>query len=115
MELAIPKRHINKDSLGGGAMSGRNPTNRGKLGTKRHILTDKNGIPILAVIAPADRHDIKAATGMIDNAVAKRPVAFLSTAKDRRGRRRYHQHLCLDRACNSKSAKQAVTKRRYVP
>ncbi len=27
-------------------MTGNNPTDRSKLGTKRHILTDKNGIPI---------------------------------------------------------------------
>ena len=64
-------------------MTDSNPAGRGKLGTKRHILTDKNGIPISAVIAPANRHDIKAATNMIDNAVAKRPVAFLLTAKGR--------------------------------
>ncbi len=27
-------------------MTGHNPTDRSKLGTKRHILTDKKGIPI---------------------------------------------------------------------
>ncbi len=96
-------------------MTGSNPTDRrSKLGTKRHILTDKNGIPISVVITPANRHDIKAVTDVIDNAVAKGPVAFLSTTKGRR-RRRQHQHLCLDRAYNSKTAKQAMIKRGYVP
>ena len=28
-------------------MRGHNPTDRGKLGTKRHILTDKDDIPLL--------------------------------------------------------------------
>ena len=55
-------------------MTGSNPTDRsGKLGTKRHILTDKNGIPLSAVIASASTHDIKAVTDVIDNIVNKRP------------------------------------------
>ena len=33
----------------GGAMTGHNPTDRSKLGTKRHILTDKDGIPLSAI------------------------------------------------------------------
>ena len=32
---------------------GNNPTDRSKLGTKRHILTDKKGIPLSAVITSA--------------------------------------------------------------
>jgi putative transposase len=34
-------------------MTGNNPTDRSKLGTKRHILTDINGIPLAVVITPA--------------------------------------------------------------
>ena len=68
----------------GGAMTGSNPTDRSKLGTKRHILTDKNGIPLSAVITPANTHDIKAVTDVIDNAVVKRPILFLSTKKRRK-------------------------------
>ena len=38
----------------GGAMTGNNPTtDRSKPGTKRHILTDKKGIPLSAVISSA--------------------------------------------------------------
>ncbi len=44
----------------GGTMTGNNPTDRSKLGTKRHILTDKNGIPLSAIISSANTHDIKA-------------------------------------------------------
>ena len=51
-------------------MTGSNPTDRsGKLGTKRHILTDKNGIPLSAVITSAGPYDIKAVTDVIDNIV----------------------------------------------
>ena len=33
-----------------GTKTGNSPVDRSKLGTKRHILTDKNGIPLTAVI-----------------------------------------------------------------
>ncbi len=54
-------------------MTGHNPTDRSKLGTKRHILTDKKGIPISVVISSASTHDIKLVTDVVDNAVIKRP------------------------------------------
>lgn len=41
----------------GGEVSGRNPTDRGKLGTKRSTLTDAGGLPLGVVSAPANRHD----------------------------------------------------------
>ena len=31
-------------------MTGPNPTDRGKLGTKRHVLTDQKGIPLSVTI-----------------------------------------------------------------
>ncbi len=55
-------------------MTGNNPTDRSKLGTKRHILTDKKGIPISAVISSASTHDIKLVTDVVDNRVIKRPL-----------------------------------------
>ena len=45
---------------------GSNRTDRGKLGTKRHILADKKGIPLSAVISPASTHDIKLVTNVAD-------------------------------------------------
>ncbi|TQK72743.1 IS5 family transposase [Nocardioides sp. SLBN-35] len=41
----------------GGQAAGRSPVDRGKLGTKRSLLTDGNGIPVGCVIAPGNRHD----------------------------------------------------------
>ena len=49
-------------------MTGNNPTDRSKLGTKRHILTDKNGIPPSVVISSASTHDINLVTDVVDNA-----------------------------------------------
>ena len=41
-------------------MTGPNPTNRGKLGTKCHILTDGQGIPLSVVITGTNTYDMKA-------------------------------------------------------
>ena len=92
-------------------MTGNSPIDRGKLGTKRHILTDKEGIPLSAVMSSANTHDIKAVTDVIDNTVVKRP----SQPKSHDKKRNKHHHLCLDKAYDSKSVKQEIIKRGYVP
>lgn len=48
-----------------GDKTGPNPTDRGKVGTKRHVLTDKKGIPLSVVITAANTHDMKAATEIL--------------------------------------------------
>lgn len=41
----------------GGEVSGKSPVDRGKIGTKRSLFTDGQGIPLGCVAAPANRHD----------------------------------------------------------
>ncbi len=41
----------------GGPGTGKNPTDRGKLGWKWSLLTDRNGIPVSWAISGANRHD----------------------------------------------------------
>ena len=41
----------------GGRGTGRNPTDRGKLGWKWSLMTDRNGIPVSWAITGANRHD----------------------------------------------------------
>ena len=48
-------------------MTGSNPTDRGKLDTKRHVLTVKKYIPLSVVISSSNSHDIKLVTNVIDN------------------------------------------------
>ena len=81
-------------------MTGSNPTDRSKLGTKRHILTDKDGIPLSVVISSASTHDIKAVTEVIDDTIIKRSSP---STKCNSSRKRKLQHLCLDKAYNSKN------------
>jgi putative transposase len=95
-------------------MTGNNPTDRSKLGqAKRHILTDKKGIPLSAVISSANTHDIKLVTAdVVDNVVIRGPS---SKYRNKRIRiRRQQQHLCLDKGYNSKNEEQELIKRGYV-
>jgi hypothetical protein len=89
-----------KSPLGGVMTAGNNPTDRSKLGTKRYILTDKDGIPLSAVISPPSTHDINLVTDVVDNAVINR--------------RKRLQHLCLDKAYISEQEEQELIKRGYV-
>src|SRR4051812_1230572 len=95
-------------------MTGSSPVDRSKLGkAKRHILTDKKGIPLSAAISSASTHDIKLVTDVIDNSIIKR--TFVSGKPKKGMRRRKYHHLCLDRAYQSKSIEQEIIKRGYVP
>ncbi len=96
-------------------MIGHNPTTdrRSKLGTKRHILTDKKGIPLSIVISSSSStYDIKLVTDVVDNTVIKRPPSY-KTKTGEKGRRKL-QYLCLDKAYNSEFEEQELTKRGYV-
>ena len=94
-------------------MTGNNPTDRSKLGTKRHILTDKKGIPLSTVISPASTHDIKVVTDVVDNTIIKRPKTSSRSKLKSRQRRRL-QHLCLDKGYKSEQEEQKLIKRRYI-
>src|ERR1035437_3261095 len=41
-----------------GEKTGPNPTDRRKAGSKHHVLTDAHGIPLVALLTAANRHDI---------------------------------------------------------
>jgi transposase len=41
----------------GGEHTGPNPTDRGKRGSKRHLVTDGHGIPLVVTVGPANRRD----------------------------------------------------------
>lgn len=41
----------------GGEKTGQSPTDRAKSGTKRHILTDRRGVPLAVVLSGANEHD----------------------------------------------------------
>lgn len=85
----------------GGEGAGRNPTDRGKRGSKIHLLVDKRGAPLSVVITGANRHDKTAAIDLIISIVVERPEK--------------HQHLCADKAYDSADIREFVILEGYTP
>jgi putative transposase len=67
----------------GGTETGKNPTDRAKLGSKVHILVDQRGAPLAAHITGANQHDKWSADDLIFSVVVTRPTV--------------EQHLCADK------------------
>jgi transposase len=57
----------------GGEKTGPNPTDRGKAGVKRSLLTAGQGVPIGLVVAGANRTDMKLVRDTLAGIVVKRP------------------------------------------
>ena len=89
-------------------MTGHNPTDRSKLGTKRHILTDKDGIPLSAIITSANTHDVTVAIETVDSMVIKIPSSSKPKHKQK-------QNLCVDKAYHSKEIEQEIVRKGYIP
>ena len=87
-------------------MTGPTPTDRGKLGTKRHVLTDGQGIPLSVVITAANTHDMKAAINTLDNIVVKRRPSKKYKEK---------QNLYLDKGYDFQEIENGVIKKGYLP
>ena len=52
---------------------GKNPTDRGKIGTKRSVLTDGRGVPLGLAVDGANRNDFKLARETIESIAVERP------------------------------------------
>ena len=96
-------------------MTGPNPTDRGKRGTKRHVLTEQRGIPLLSVvvITAANTLDMKSAAKTFDNIVIikrrrRERIQASSSSKT-------IQNLCLDKGYDSQEIEYEAIKRGYVP
>jgi len=71
----------------GGEKTGRNPTDRGKRGVKRSVLTDARGVPLAALIDGANRNDHKLMRQTIEAIPVERPQPTPDQP----------QNLCLDK------------------
>ncbi len=78
---------------------GPNPTDRGKQGTKRSLLTEGAGVPIGLVVAGANRNDFKLLGDTIASIPLERP----------RPTRRRSQGLCLDKGYDYQEVYDLVT------
>lgn len=95
---------MTKAPFGYGA-TGPNPTDRGKLGTKRSLLTEGAGIPLAMTIEGANRHDMKLLSTTLDGMVLPRPEPS----------EEHPQHLCLDAGYDYPATREEVENHHYVP
>lgn len=86
----------------GGSETGKNPTDRGKLGAKINLMVDERGAPISVVLTGANRHDKVSAIDLIVSVVLKRPA-----------RRSQEQHLCADKAYDAEDVRKFVAQEGY--
>jgi putative transposase len=85
-----------------GDFVGPNPTDRGKPGTKRGLLTEEGGGPLAAIVAPANAHDSTLIQGIVEAVVVDRPAGA-------------DEHLCLDKGFDTPAAERAVLDAGYAP
>ena len=85
----------------GGASTGRNPTDRGKRGSKIHLLVDERGAPLAIHLTGANQHDKWSVADLIVSVVVPRPSQ--------------RQHLCADKGYDSADVFAVVRAANYIP
>jgi transposase len=83
---------------------GKNPTDRGKNGSKRHMLVGGGGVSLSLVTIGANRHDVSQLEALLDAFVITRPDIFEQP-----------QHLCLDKGYRGEPALETVVLRGFIP
>jgi transposase len=90
-----------------GQQTGPNPTDRAKLGSKRHLICDGRGIPLAIQLTGANRNDSQQALALVD------AVPALQGA---RGRPRYRPDCVLgDRGYDAEAIRHGLRDRHILP
>src|SRR5215213_624919 len=89
----------------GGEKTGKNPTDRGKPGSKRHLVSDKNGVPLAVVLTAANIHDSTVFEEAVD------AIEPIKGPREGRPRKR-PEKLNADKGYNAKKCRKALRKRR---
>ena len=84
---------------------GKNPTDRGKMGSKESVLVDSDGGPLGAVLAAANVNDHLLLQETIEAIVIERPEPTPEAP----------QHLCLDADYDNPTGREAATANEYTP
>jgi len=85
----------------GGKGTGKNPTDRAKLGGKIHILVDQRGAPLAIDVFGANHNEKWHVAALICSILIQRPTVI--------------QHLCLDKAYDSWEVHVFVKQQGYIP
>lgn len=90
-----------------GELTGRNPVDRGKKGSKLHVLSDAQGLPLAVAVSAANTHDSQALKPLIRG---------IPAIRSRRGpRRRRPAKLRADKAYHSAHHLTWLRQRRITP
>ena len=100
MGMAVSRLLDGKGAFRGGAI-GRNPTDRGKAGSKKSILVEGAGGPLSVVVAGANVHDTKLLRMTLESIVVRRPEGA--------------QNLCLDKGYDNSTSHGTVADTGYQP
>lgn len=84
---------------------GKNPTDRGKNGSKESVLVDGDGGPLSVVLAPANVNDHLLLRETIEAIVIERPQPTPEAP----------QHLCLDAGYDNPASREAAAAGEYTP
>lgn len=87
----------------GGEETGRNPTDRGKQGSKIHLLVDEHGAPLALHVTGANEHDKWSADDLIVSIVVERPDP-----------EQVEQHLCADKGYDYEDVHQTIAQEHYI-
>jgi transposase len=91
----------------GGPATGPNPTDRGKAGTKHHVLTDGQGLPLTGELTAANVPEGQRLEKLVD---------AIPPLRRRRGRpRRRPKKLHADKAYDSRANRRALRRRKIRP
>jgi putative transposase len=82
----------------GGERTGRNPTDRGKQGTKRSLLVEAHGVPVGLAVEGANRHDKKVAEATLESIPVDRPEPTQESP----------QGMCLDKGYDYDDTRELV-------
>ncbi len=85
----------------GGSQTGKNPTDRGKLGAKINLMVDERGAPLSIILTGANRHDKISAIDLIVSVLVKRAA-------------NKEQHLCADKAYDAADVREFVASEGYT-
>ncbi len=91
----------------GGDATGPNPTDRGRPGTKRHLATDRQGIPLAVLLTGANVHDSVPFEALID---------AIPAISEKRGRPRQRpDKLHADKVYDHRRCRDACRRRSIAP
>ncbi len=84
---------------------GKNPTDRGKPGSKQSLRVERDGGPLGVVVVAANVNDHLVLEETIAAIVVERPVPTATQP----------QHLCLDAAYDNPASREVAARHRYTP